>query len=162
MMIKKDTKCLFLRIPSLDRKTDVIEEHLKTYEKNNQLWIMKMGKKPDINYLNDIIENNGGIIIKKSLKFGNEFFYGNLKSINPTKTIKSFPHYYNDIFNNMGIKIDDTFGEATWFLVENIKKISDNNVALFKTKNDKSLLECANKLFQVSYMFVSPEKDIEV
>ena len=161
MDIKKDCKCMFLRIPSFYRNLDVIEEHLDIFRKHKELWIMKMGKKPDQDYLEEVIKNNGGLIIKKASKFGNQFYFAKLESISPNNKL-IYPEYYNEIFKNMNKKLEDTFEDSVWFKVTEIYKLTMDDVGTFVTKKGTSLYEAATHLYQVSYMYVNAKHSIKL
>ena len=163
MNIKKNTPCLFLRIPAYTRSLDVVGKHVEKFNKENDLWILKMGKKPDEKYLKEIIEKDGGLIIKSQSKFNNKYYFCKLESINPLNSINmSYPDYYNEIFDNMGLNIEDTFNDSIWFNVSSMVEVSDNLIRNFYTAKEKNLYECASHLFQVSYMYVKPNKDISI
>ena len=160
--MKKNTKCLFLRIPAFTRTLDVVGEHIKCYEKNGYVWFMKMGQKPSEAFIKMVMENNGGIIFKSQAKFGNKFYYGDLTSISPTLDNIAYPEYYNEIFKNMNMSIETTFENAIWFKIENIKELPIKKVNAFQTEKEKSLYECATHLYQVSYMYVKTKEDIDI
>lgn len=160
MIIKKETPCLFLRIPSFYRNLDVIEEHLKVYKEKKEVWIMKMGKKPNEDFIKEIINKNGGIIFKKASKFGNNFYFGKLTSIRPNENNIVYPDYYNEIFNNMNRSLNVSFDDSVWFKVTDICELTKEEVDNFVTKKETSLYDAATHLFQVAYMYVSSKNEI--
>lgn len=164
MKLKKDTKNIYIKIPSYLRNMDVVSEHISICKKKGHVWIMKMGKKPSNNYLEDVIKESGGIILKSHSRFGNKFYYANLKSIKPSKNENMYyPEYYNDIMKNMGISLDNLIEKETWLKAENFREISEEQANNFKIGNkDKEFTHVAKRAFQIPFMYITNTKDIEI
>ena len=162
MKIKKDTPCVFLRIPNFNRKTDIIEEHKKVLKDNNKVFLMKMGRGIKESFLESIYEEKGFVILKNASRYGNKFYLCNIEKINENEKYV-FPDYYNDIFDGMRISLEKAKKDSLWLKVVSMIEVDDYVIDNFKTlTNKKSIYECAMKLFQVSIMYGTAEKEIEI
>ncbi len=162
MIIKKDTPCVFIRIPNFNRNTDIIKEHIEVLKNHKSVFLMKMGRGIRADFLDDIISKKGYLILKNASKYGNKFYLCNLENIRKDEKYV-YPDYYNDIFEGMGITLDTAKKDSLWLKIISMKEVDGSIVDNFKTlKNHKSIYECALNLFQVSIMYGSAEKNIEL
>ena len=162
MIINKETPCVFLRIPNFNRKTDIIEEHRKVLEKNKKVFLMKMGRGINDTFLEKIYDENGYVILKNASVYGNKFYICNIEKIKENEKY-IYPDYYDDIFEGMGISFSKAKEDSLWLKIISMTEVGNEVIDNFKTlKNKKSIYECATKLFQVSIMYGSAEKKIEI
>ena len=162
MIIEKETPCVFLRIPNFNRKTDIVNEHIKVLNKYKKVFLMKMGRGIKNSFLEKIYEENGYLILKNASKYGNKFYICHIEKIKDNEKYV-YPEYYNDIFEGMGISFEKAKKESMWLKIVSMTEVDEQVISNFKTlTNKKSVFECAMKLFQVSIMYGSAEKRIEV
>lgn len=159
MKIKKNTNNIFVRLVDYN-KNDYLEEHLKIFSKNGYVWLLKMGKNVSPDFLNEVIKNNGGLIIKKTAKNGNDFYFCKFES-NKYDESTVYPEYYNEIFNEYATSNKSSLG--TWFKITEMKKLKVPDVKKFKTiSTGRDLYECGTKFNQVSQMHVVLEQDLNL
>ena len=161
MKIKKDVPCIFIRLVDYN-KNNFIEEHIKAFEKKGYVWLLKMGKPTKEDFMKEVLKSGGGLITKATARNGNQFYYCEVESCKPDKTLY-YPDYYNEIFDNDYYDKNEIENIGSWFKLKSIHPITDKQVENFKTiSTNRSLLECGKKFNQVSQMHVKSEKDFEI
>ena len=159
--VLKDTPHIFIRLNDFEGN-NYIEEHIKVEKKYGYTWLLKVGKTINKNYLNEIIEKKGGIILKSSVKRGNQFYYCDLMSIDPTNEELVYPDYYNEYFVYGGYENSNIKEIGYWFKIKNIREISDDLVSNFViNKGGKQMMDCA-KFTRVVHMYIRNTKDISI
>ena len=160
MNLKEDTPLLFLRLGSF-MGFDTIDEHRKVINDKGFVWMLKIGRKINESYLEDIIKNNAGIILKKSSKNDKKLYYAKLDSINYDNS-NVFPEYYYDFLSEYGYKISDlNKSNCNWFKVTDIYELnSSESNKIIVSKNGKSLEESAANS-RTPYIFCSVKKDVK-
>lgn len=161
-IINKETPHLFLRIGDYE-DYDYIDEHIKVEKQYGYVWLLKIGKTINKEYLKRIIETNGGIILKKTAKKGNQFYYADLLSvdINDEKEIK-YPSYYDEYLYYEGFSIDDVKKNGYWFKLSNIRKINNDTVSKFiVNSNNKSMINYALNT-RVVHMYIKNESELKI
>ena len=159
--ILKDTPCLFVRLVDY-KKNDFIEEHIKVFNNNGVVWLLKMGKPAKADYIKEVIKNGGGLITKSTAKNGSKFYFCNILEYNDNEEL-IYPEYYNEIFENEYYQQEEIKSIGTWFKITNIIEISDEIVDKFATiSTNRSLLECGKKFNQVSQMHIKATVEIEI
>ena len=116
-----------------------------------------------VNYLKDIIDNKGGIILKKTAKRGNQFYYADLISID-AKSEKNiqYPKYYDEYLYYEGYNLEDIKENGYWFKISNIRKIDNNKVEHFIiNSNKKSMLDYALNT-RVVHMYIKNDIDLKI
>lgn len=143
MKIKNNQKFLFLRMSNF-QNFDFFEEHNKIIEEKGYVWILKMGRKIDKNYLKELIKNDSGIIIKKPSRLDDRLFYCKLESIDYDNS-SIFPDYYYDYLTYNGYKVSDlTNNNSCWFKISEISLIPESIAdSLVVSKNNNSLKNAA-------------------
>ena len=160
MNIKNNQKFLFLRTSNFNN-FDFIEEHNKIIKNNGYVWILKTGRKIDPNYLRELINEDSGIIIKKSSRTDDRLFYCKLESIDYDNS-NVFPDYYFDYLTYNGFRINDiNRNNSCWFKISNISLIP-NDIAekLVVSKNNNKLKNAATNS-RTPYIFCSYLKGSE-
>lgn len=161
-IIKKETPHLFLRIGDYEHY-DYIDEHMKVYKQYGYVWLLKIGKTINKEYLKSIIEKKGGILLKKPAKKGNQFYYADLISIdiNCDKDIK-YPSYYDEYLYYEGFNLDDVKKNGYWFKITNIRKIDNDIVSKFIiNSNNKSMIDYALNT-RVVHMYIKNKCEIKI
>lgn len=160
--IKKDTPHIFLRIGDyLDY--DYIDEHKKIDKEYGSVWMLKIGKTINKKYLDSIIETNGGVILKKSIKKGNQFYYADLISVDilNEKDIH-YPKYYDEYLYYEGYRLEDILQSGYWFKLKNIREIDDDIVNKFIVNSNKKPMYSFATNTRVVHMYISNECDLEI
>ena len=152
--IKKDTPHLFLRLGDYEQY-DYIDEHKKIDVETGSVWLLKIGKTINKDFLKKIVESKGGIILKKSASKGNQFYYADLIDINILNDDNAkYPKYYDEYLYFEGLNIEDVKKNGYWFKISNIREISNDVVSKFIiNSNDKSVLDYALKT-RVVHMYI--------
>lgn len=143
-IIKNGTHHIFLRLNDF-RGNNYIEEHRNVIGKYGYTWLLKMGKTINKEYLENIIEEKGGVILKSSAKRGNKFYYASLESTDISKDDKLiYPEYYEEYFNYEHYSLEKVITEGHWFKINDMIELSDENVNKFViNKGRKPMYECA-------------------
>lgn len=143
MKLNDNQQFLFLRMSNFENY-DFIEEHKKIIEEKGYVWILKTGRKIDRNFLNDLIKENSGLIIKKPSRTDDRLFFCKLESIDYDNS-NIFPEYYYDFLTYQGFKITDiNRNNSCWFKISEITLISDKEAEkLVVLKNNNSLKNAA-------------------
>ena len=162
MKIKKDTPHLFIRLNNYEH-FNFIDEHKKCLEDKGYVWILKIGKTINRNYINDIIESGGGLIIKSTKKDGNQFYLCRVLSANPEDDKELYyPEYYNELFYYEGYNLNDLKRNAYWFKIDSMIPIDYNIVDKFVVgKFNKRLTSLALET-RVVHMYTKNKEDITI
>lgn len=160
--IKKRIPHIFLRLNDFNNN-DYIQEHRDVINKYGFTWLLKMGKTINKDYLNDIVEKKGGLILKSSAKRGNKFYYAEVVSTDISKEEKMiYPEYYNEYFDYEYYTIEQAKQEGYWFKITNIIEVDDEFIDNFIINNGgKPMLECALET-RVVHMYISNKKDVSL
>ena len=161
MKINKGTPCLFLRISDF-KKYNFLEEHKKILDKEGFVWLLKFGKNVKPDYLKELKNNKGGLILKSSPKNGNQFYYCLFDKTEVDDSLK-FPNYYNEVFEHENYYLEDLVKTQSWFRITKMFPIDDNLLKNIETCSSHKLLkESALKCHQVSQIKAEVIKDIEL
>ena len=158
-IIKKGTPHIFLRLNDFNNN-DYIQEHRKVIDKYGYTWLLKMGKTINKEYLNDIIRQNGGLILKSSAKRGNKFYYAEVISIDISNEEEIiYPEYYNEYFDYENYTIEQVKKDGYWFKITGIVDVDDEFIDNFIINNGgKPMFECALET-RVVHMYISNKKE---
>lgn len=161
MKIKKDSKSLFIRLVDYKRN-DFAEEHYKTFLEHKKVWILKMGRRLNEEFIKDVIKDDGCLIIKSTARNGNQFYICKLNELNQDEEY-IYPEYYNELFEENSYELSGIKRLGTWLKIVDMKKIDRNTVEKFETISTKrSLYECGTKFNQVSQIYVTSKENIEL
>ena len=162
MEIKKETPHLFIRLNNYDN-FNYIDEHIKCINEKGYVWMLKMGKTINRNYIDDVIKSGGGLIIKSSKKDGNQFYYCNIISVDPKAEKELFyPKYYDELFYYEGYKLETLIENAYWFKINSIIPINYSIVDKFVVgKNNKKLTNLASET-RVVHMYTKNIDEIAI
>lgn len=138
-MIEKNTPMLLFRYNNYF-KYSFIEEHKKIIEKENYVWIMKIGRPCNQSRLDNVTNNGGHIILKSPRKDGDNYYIGKyVEVINsfPDKR-QCMPNYYKCMEEKgelLGLKIQ-------CFKVIKIEKLDSKDVEkIVMLVNDRKVSE---------------------
>lgn len=161
--IKPETPHLFLRLNNYNGY-DFIKEHKNCIDKNGYVWLLKVGKTINRDFIKSIIEKNGGIILKSSAKDGNKFYYCNLLDYEIPKNDKEFifPEYYKEFFDYEGYNLNDLKNTGYWFKISEIKEIDRKIVDSFVICNGKKPMLDVALYTRVVHMYIENSKEIEI
>jgi len=158
--IKKDSPCLFLRLVDF-KKNNFIQEHIKTLNSKKCVWLLKMGRPIKKEFIKNIIEQNGVLILKETARNGNKFYCCKISSNDPFSEKLIYPDYYNDLFEENSFTNIENLGN--WFKITQIKELSDKDVKAFVTNTTgKDLYECGMKYTQVPQFYLHNNKNLEI
>ena len=160
MIVKKETPHLFIRLNNYEN-FNYIEEHKKCLEEKGYVWMLKIGKTINKNYINEVIKSGGGLIIKSSKKEGNQFYFCSILSIEPNDDKKLFyPKYYDELFYYEGYKLETLKEEAYWFKINSMIPIEHSIVDKFVVgKENKRLTDLAIET-RVVHMYTKNKEEI--
>lgn len=158
MKIKRETPVLFVRISDY-KKYNYVEEHKKVLDKNGYVWLLKIGKKSNENFVKKVLENGGGLIIKSTAKHGHNFYYCTFTT-NKVDDSLLYPDYYNEIFDDEYYDLEELKKSCSWFKIEKMVPLSEEQVKKFVViKTRRNLLECGT-MFRVNQMYLEADEDI--
>lgn len=155
MVIKERSKMLLFRYSNY-RRTNFIEEHKAIIEAAGYSWLLKAGKKSDMNKLNTIKEDGGAFVLKSPVKDGNKYFicfFTEVTNEEPPDT--TYPEYYNDF-------LDDNydFDGGQWFKVTALQELPDKYLdTLLLQKNDRKVVDVLPTT-RTAVMFITNNKKI--
>lgn len=139
MILKRNTPVLFLRLSNF-KNNDFVLEHKKIILNNGMTWMLKLGRKIDKKYLEEIIKCNSGLIIKESGKENFNFYFCKLESIKYDNS-SIFPEYYYDYLEDQYYDLDYAIKEGNWFKITEIIKIDEYDVDKFIISSTKTPLK---------------------
>lgn len=160
--LKQYTPHLFLRLNNFE-EYNFIDEHKKLIESKGYVWLLKIGKTINQEFVKKIIEEGGGIILKSSAKNGNKFYYCDLLSndINSENKIV-YPEYYNEFFEYEAYNLEDLKKTGYWFKITNMRDITEDEVYKFRIcKSHKPMLDSA-LYTRVVHMYVENDRDMKI
>ena len=162
MKIKKETPHLFIRLNNYENY-DFIEEHRKSLEKNGHVWILKIGKTMNRDYIDKVIKENGGLIIKSTKSKGNQFYYCKVISADPnSETELKYPSYYDEYLYYEGYDIEQLKKNAYWFKIVSMIPIEYSTVDKFVVgKFNKKLTGLALET-RVVHMYTKNREEITI
>lgn len=161
--LTKETPHLFLRLNDFNGY-NYIEEHKKVIEKEGFVWLLKVGKTINQEFVKKIIEGKGGIILKSSVKNGNKFYYCDLldNQVPEKNTELIYPKYYDEYFESEAYDVEDMKKSGYWFKITNLKEIKESDVYKFRIcKGHKPMLDCA-LYSRVVHMYVENREDMNI
>lgn len=161
MKIDKKKPHLFIRINNYDNY-DYILEHKKVIERNGFTWILKIGKTINKDFIESLVKEKTGIIIKSSKKLGNKFYYCKVEDVDPHNKKLIYPDYYEDYFWYEGYNLEDLVDNGYWFKITTMTEIPKNIVDKFVIiKSQKPLYDCATET-RVVHMYIENNSAIEI
>ena len=140
------------------RKTNFIDEHKAVIDNNGYSWLLKAGKKSDMNKLKAIIDDGGGFILKSPHKDGNKYFvcfFTEVKNDEPNDT--TFPKYYNDFLDDNY----DYYG-GQWFKITSIQELPDKYIGTLCLQKDGKKLEDVLPTTRTAVMFITNDMTIKL
>ena len=159
MKIKKNTKGLFLKMSDY-KNYDYSKEHFECYKKNGFVWMLKIGRSINPKTINEIIKNNGFLIIKSTVKNGNQFYLCKIEKCSIDEEI-IYPEYYNELFKNEYYDLEELKRNNTWIKINFMKPIEMDIVNKFIiSSSQKPLIEGC--MFRISHIFIENIEDIEI
>ena len=157
MKLKEKTPCLFLKLANY-KKYDYIEEHQKTLNENGSVWILKIGREINKEFIRSIIEKDGGIILKTPARINNKYYYCKLINNKPTKEIV-YPKYYDEYLKYEGYNFEDTLKNENWFEIDSMEEMDPEDVekiVIIKTQN--KIVDCLKS--RAVFMYVENCEEI--
>lgn len=151
MKLFNDAPYLFLRMSNFN-DNDFINEHSKIIKDNGYVWVLKMGRKINKEYLKEIIKNQTGLIIKKPSRSDNRLFYCKLESIDYDNS-NLFPDYYYDFLSYNGYKLSDLNNNSSWFKISEISLIPNDIIDNFVVSKNENDLKSAALNSRTPYIF---------
>lgn len=161
--IKKETPHLFLRLNNF-LNYSYLAEHKKVMDEKGYVWLLKIGKTINQDFVKRIIEEHGGIILKSSVKDGNKFYYCDLldNKVPEDNTEFYYPEYYNEFCEYEAYDINELKKTGYWFKIANMREITEDDVYNFRIcKGHKPMLDCA-LYSRVVHMYVENRIDMEL
>lgn len=161
--LKKETPHLFLRLNNFENY-NFIEEHKKVMDKYGYVWLLKIGKTINQEFVKKVIAEKGGIILKSSVKDGNKFYYCDLLSNEVPENDKEliYPNYYNEFFEYEAYNLEDLKKSGYWFKIANMREITEDDVYNFRIcKGHKPMLDCA-LYSRVVHMYVENRNETDI
>lgn len=129
------------------QKYDFVTEHKKIIDENNYVWMLKLGKKISIKKLDEVLNSDGGIVLKFDEKHGGAFYYCHICDYvvgKPTAEM-IYPTYYSEMIDDYKSKnyyFEDYSLEGTWFKMDSFVELKRSDVEkLHLVLNDKSVLK---------------------
>lgn len=159
MNIKKNTKGLFLKISDY-KNYDYAKEHYECYKRNGYVWMLKIGRTIKSDTINEIIKSNGVLIIKSTVKNGNQFYLCKIEKCVIDEEIV-FPEYYYELFENEYYDLDDLKRNNTWLKINYMSPIDMEVVNKYIISSSKRPL-IEGCMFRVSHIFIENTEDVKI
>mgnify|MGYP000911594202 CR=1 FL=1 len=159
MKLKKGTKGLFLKISDY-KNYNYAKEHFECYEKNKFVWMLKMGRIINKDTINELIKNDGVLIIKSTVKNGNQFYLCKIEKYDLDENF-IYPQYYNELFKNEYYDLEDLKRNNTWIKINYMKPIDMTIVDKFITSSSKRPLR-EGCMYRVSHIYIESIDDINI
>lgn len=160
MIIKEKTPNLFLRLTNF-KEYDYINEHKKCLENNGFVWILKVGKFIDKEFLESIIKNGGGIILKTPKRTDNKYYFCKLESYRPYNEKIVFPDYYKEYLESEGLDLNTTLRNENWLKISSMIELSDSQAEKFVTiKSQNKVVNCVRS--RAVFMYIENSSKLEI
>jgi hypothetical protein len=151
--INKDSKHLFLRLSNFF-EYDSVEETKKSFAKNGYIWILKTGRKPSNEFLDDVINSNGGIILSNSSRKNKKYYYCKLDTYNPRNEKIVYPSYYDEYLQYENYSFNETIKNETWLKISSFIELTENEAEQFLTiKSNRKITECIQSRAVYMYLY---------
>ena len=162
-IIKKDTPVLFLRVSNY-KNYDFIKEHMRVLKENGSVWILKIGRMMNLKFIDEVIEKDGGLILKSPVKSGNHFYYCKLTKdrLPEDESELIYPEYYTTFLDEQYYTIDDFKKDGYWYKIESMREIPEEKMYNFifaKTKKELSKIALYSRV--VNFYLIS-KKDFDI
>ena len=135
MVIKKESNCLFIRIPDF-LKYNAIEEHIKIIKEKGFTWLLKLGNYPNRDFMKKFMLDGGFLIVKSTPRNGNKFYVFKVESIDYDNDC-TFPLYYDELLDYYGYTPSDVKKNFLWLKVVEYKELPVNLMDAFITLSNK-------------------------
>lgn len=138
MIIKKNTPCMFIRVPDY-KNYNAIDEHIKILKTNEYVNMIKLGRYPNADIINKITEKSGVIILKTTPKNGNRLFICIVDLKNGKNNI-NIPQYYEELFEEENYSMSELLKNYFWIKILNIYEVDKSVLDKFETYSTKKKL----------------------
>ena len=162
MTIESNTPMLLFRFSNFG-KYKFIDEHINIIRENGYVWMLKMGRKSNIDKLKLIKKAGGWIILREPKADGAKSYLAHFSEIVENQPIeKKYPNYYLEIIDNPGNFITTSSTSYQWFRIDMIKEMKgDEADSLVITKTEKKVNEAIGTT-RTAVMFIKNNKAISV
>ena len=158
-MIPKTTPCLFLKLANYDNY-NYIEEHKKKLDEYGEVWILKTGRLINRDFIQEVIEHNGGLILKTPSRVDNKYYFCKLESNEPNESI-IYPEYYDEYLKYEGLNFKTTLTNENWFKITSMIELHQSDVEkIIIRKTQRKITECLKS--RAVFMYVELKEDIEL
>ena len=159
MVIRAKTRMLLFRYNNY-KKNSFIDVHKRVIKQAGFVWMMKIGKRTNIDKINDILSDGGLLVLRSPLRDGGGFYlckFTDVKEILPEQGA-NVPDYYTEILNDEEFYgRDRQFFKVEWIVP--LPEVCANKLVL--QLNGKNVNDTI-KQTRTAIMFVVNESEIEI
>lgn len=163
MNIAVNTKMLLFRFNNFG-KNSFISAHMEILQKFGYVWMLKLGRRSNIEKLKEIKENGGWLVLRSPKADGSMSYIAKFSDISEKEPKDGvYPNYYDEILsetNDQGFY--DPNRSYQWFKIEIISELTESDAnTLFISESGKSVNDVIGTT-RTAVMYIQNNKAISV
>lgn len=158
MIIPVKTQMLLFRFSNYG-KNKFIDEHIKVLNDKGFVWMMKIGKRTNVDKINEILRQGGYLVLKSPVRDGEKYYLAQFTEVKECEPDEEYaPEYYSDIYQDELLN----GGTLQIFKIKRIEELNEKMVKHLRLKLNGRLVADVIKETRTSVMFIENDKELIV